>query len=177
MTSFEDETPGPYGRLALFVLAHRRAVAAVFLVVALVAAVLGIPPRVDSNVLAMMDPDDPAIRATKALMDDPDGVEFHLIAFSQAGEPDADVMAGFLDELGQKVMDTGLARYELHEIDPELAYRVGMLQLRPDDVSALTGRLKAAIALGPALNPVVTQRLMSMGPVTDRMAQAQQAAV
>ena len=62
--------------------------------------------------------------------------------------------------------------FAVHGLDEALATRIGLLQLDPADVRELTVRMQGALALGPALNPVVTQRLMAMGPLTERIEQA-----
>ena len=59
--------PGLFGKVALWVLGHRKITAASVLLIAIVSVILGIPPKVDSDVLTMLPPDKPVIAATKKL--------------------------------------------------------------------------------------------------------------
>lgn len=163
------EGSGPYGRLARFVLAHRRVVALAAALLAAVSVVIGIPPRVDSNLLTLLPKDDPAAAALMQLHEEEGGFNLLTLAFeSEDPERLEAYLPGLVGELEQ--LDT--VRYVLHDIDAELAKRVGLLQLEPSDVQELTVRVKGALALGSALNPLVTSRLMAMGPVAERIGKA-----
>lgn len=158
---------GPYGRLAAWVLARRIPVGVAMLVLVIAAAVAGLPPRIDGNLLALLPDDDPAALALKELHDAEGGTA--LVTIAVASEHPAELDA-FLDRATERFSELDSVRYAVHELDPELATKIGLLQLRAEEVRELSNRLRGALALGPALNPIVTQRLMDMGPVTDRIA-------
>lgn len=160
---------GPYGRLARFVLARKKLVAAVATVVALVSVLIGVPPEVDSNLLTLLPEDDPAASALMELHEEEGG--FNLLTLAYTSE-DPEKLEAFLPGLIADLEEVETIRYVLHDVDAELAQRVGLLQLDPADVDELSFRVKGALALGSALNPMVTSRLMDMGPVADRIAAA-----
>lgn len=175
-----DTAPGPYGLLARYAVRYRVLVIVGLLVLTTVAGILGLPPKVDNNVLSMMPEDDPVIDATRAL--DAEGAgEFLTLGFVQevedGEEADPEVLAAYARDLAGRFDALDSVSFVYHEIDPDLAYQIGLLQLDPEDVAELTARMRGAVALGPALNPVVIQRLMDMGPVTERLAKAQDASV
>lgn len=163
---------GPFGRLATLVLAHRRAVVAVIAVLTAIAAVIGLPPKVDTDLLALLPADDPAISALHDLHEEEGGANVLTIALE--GEPEAlePVVTELVDEF--EALDS--VRHVLAGLDPELARRVGLMQLDPDDVQVLRSRLAGAVALGPALNQIMLAPLMEMGPVTERIQQTAQGA-
>ena len=51
-------SPGPYGKLARFVLHNRSTVLVVVTVLVLISLVLGLPPKVDPNLLELLPDDD-----------------------------------------------------------------------------------------------------------------------
>lgn len=161
-------SPGPYGSLARFVLGHRRAVGLAAVVIVIVSAVLGLPPEVDSNVLALLPDDVPAVQAVRELQDKEGGVS--LVTLSFRGD-DAELMDTTLERMTERFEALDTVEYALHRVDEDLTREVGLLQLEAADVRQLNTRLRGALALGPALNPIVTQRLMSMGPLTERIEQ------
>ena len=155
----------PWGTLAAWVLDHRRLVWGVLLVSVVVALWIGFPPKIEPNLLALLPPDQPAAIALRELHANEGGANVVTLAF--AGEPEH--LEPFLDGLARELERSERVRFAVHGIDEELATRLGLLQLDPADVSTLSGRMRGALALGPALNPIVTQQLMAMGPVTERI--------
>jgi uncharacterized protein len=163
------EPTTPYGMLAAFVLNNRKAVSAALFVIVGVAALLGLPPRVSSDLLALMPENSEAANSLRALNEEEGGLNLLTLAFS-SDDPEhlSDFLSGTVSEL--ESMDS--VRHAIHDVDPDLAFEIALLQLEPEDVDELTVRLKGALALGPALNPIVTQRLMAMGPLTEKIANA-----
>lgn len=159
----------PWGALAAWVLARRRLVGGAALVLVLLCAVLGLPPRIEPNLLALLPPDEPAAAALRDLHDREGGTNLVTLSFS-ADDPDA--LTPFLHALAESFQASDRVQTAMHAIEPQLATRLGVLQLRADDITELTGRMRGALALGPALNPMVTARLMDMGPLADRIAAA-----
>ncbi|MEZ4321587.1 MAG: efflux RND transporter permease subunit [Myxococcota bacterium] len=162
------KTPGPYGLLARFVLAHRPAVAVVLVVVVVVSIVLGIPPRVNPDLLSLLPPDQPTVQALTKLNESEGGVSLITLAFD-ADDPEQ--LGPWLDAVTADLQALDRVEYAIHEVDPELTRQLGLLQLEAGELAELNVRLKGALALGPALNPFVTQRLMAMGPLTERIQQ------
>lgn len=160
---------GPYGKLARFVLMRKWMVVGLAALIAAVSMVIGLPPRVDSNLLTLLPDDDAAASALMALHEEEGG--FNLLTLAYSSEDPANLEA-FLPGLIEDLEAVDSVRYVMHDIDDELAQRVGLLQLEPADVDELAFRVKGALALGSALNPMVTSRLMAMGPVADRVAAA-----
>lgn len=160
---------GPYGRLARFVLGRRLAVGLSLLLAVVVAALLALPPKVDPDMLALLPDDDPAASALKELHHAEGGLSLLTIALQSDDEA---ALTGFVAQVTDELAALPRVQFAVHEVDPALAERVGLLQLPASDVRELSARMKGALALGPALNPIVTQRLMDMGPVTERIAAA-----
>lgn len=158
--------PGPYGRLARFVLANRSPVAIGLVVLVLFSIFLGIPPRVNPDLLSLLPPDQPTVQALTRLNETEGGVSLVTLAFES---DDPKVLESYLEEVTADLEALDRVEYAIHEVDPDLARQLGLLQLQASELLELNVRLKGALALGPALNPFVTQRLMAMGPLTDRI--------
>lgn len=160
---------GAYGMLAGWVLGHRRLVALVAALITALAALGSSRLGVDSNILSLLPDDDPAAQAIRRLNLEEGGVNVLTLAF-EAEDPAR--IDPFLDDLVVRLDALPEVDFAIHEVDPDLAYRIGLLQLSPSETAELTLRLRGALLLGPALNPIVTQRLMDMGPLTQRIARA-----
>lgn len=156
-----------YSRLAEWVLAHRRLTWALVVVVSVLSAVLGLPPEVDSNLLSLLPDDDPIVSRLKVLNDEEGGL--NVLSLTFRGE-DPEVLDAYLDELQAEFEAMPDVEFAVHDLPEDLAKQMAVLQLDPGEIGELTFRLKGALALGPALNPVVTQRLMAMGPLTEKIA-------
>jgi len=166
---------GLFGKIALWVLGHRRLTAVSTLMVFVVSVILGFPPKVDSDILTMLPPDKPVIAATKKLNEEEGGVAFLLLAFNSLDDnADASVMTTFMRGLEERVKTVEGVEYAIHDVDPDLALKLGLMNLEKSDVQQLSNRLKGALALGPALNPMVLGPLLDMGPVSERLSEAQE---
>lgn len=144
---------------------HPRAVATALAGLVVAALVLGFPPKIEPNLLALLPPDDPASIALTELHETEGGANLVTLAFEGPDER----VAPFLEVLEADLEQSERVRFAVHDIDEALATRIGLLQLDVPDVEELTIRMKGALALGPALNPMVSNRLMAMGPVTERI--------
>ncbi len=158
--------PGPYGRLARFVLSNRPLVAGLLVAVVAISVVLGMPPRVNPDLLSLLPPDQPTVQALTELNESEGGVSLVTLAFDCE---DPEVLDTWLEDTTQDLDALERVEYAIHEVDPDLARELGLLQLSADDLAELNVRLQGALTLGPALNPFVTQRLMQMGPLTERI--------
>jgi predicted RND superfamily exporter protein len=167
--------PGLFGKVALWVLGHRKLTAASILLIAITSVFIGIPPKVDSDMLTMLPPDKPVIAATKKLNKEEGGVAFLLLAFNSLDEnAEAEVMTRYMKDLEARVKEVEGVDYAIHDVDPDLALKLGLLNLEMKDVDQLSKRLQGALALGPVLNPMVLGPLLDMGPVSERMSAAQE---
>ncbi|MFT6820012.1 MAG: putative RND superfamily exporter protein [Myxococcota bacterium] len=161
---------GPFGRLALYVLGHKRGVALAVLLITVVSAVIGLPPKVDTDLLSLLPKDDPVVASLVKLHEEEGGANLVTIALN--GEEEQ--LYTSVAQLEAAFSALPEVRYVLGELDPDLARRIGLLQvdLEPAEIRELSRRLQGALAMGPALNPIMLGPLMAMGPVTDKLALA-----
>ncbi|TVQ87333.1 MAG: hypothetical protein EA397_18625 [Deltaproteobacteria bacterium] len=178
MNDDRNERSGPYARLALFALRRRGWVALVCAVIVAVAAGIGLPPKVDNDVMTMLPGDDEVIAASSELVSE-GGVDLLTlgVADPESSTETSERLRDYIQSLAEAFERSERVDFVFHQIDPDLAFQIGLLQLDPDDVHELTKRLRGAVALGPALNPVVIQRLLDLGPVTERLDQAHRASL
>ncbi|HJN72876.1 MAG TPA: MMPL family transporter [Myxococcota bacterium] len=158
-----------FGHLAAFVLRHNRAVAIV--VALLTIASLGVAStlEVDSNLLSLMPDDEPAIAALQELEEKEGGV--NLVSVAVTGEPED--TGPFMAELAQTLSGSELVDYALYDVDDELAWRLGVINMEIGALEEIRDRLKGALALGPAIqNPFIAGRLLDLGPLTEQLSQA-----
>lgn len=159
-------TPGPYARVARWVMARPKLVSALLALLVAVSVAIGIPPAVDPNLLGLLPDHEPSVKALRDLHAREGGVSLVTLSF-EADDPA--LLDPYLDAITADLAAIDGVQWAIHEIDPDLTRELGLLQLPAADVQELNLRLKGALALGPALNPFVTQRLMAMGPVTERI--------
>ena len=147
--------PGLFGSVALWVLAHRKLTGLIVAVLAIAAAVIGLPPRVDSDILTILPEELPVIEATKRLNDEEGGVAFLLLAFDTLDEnAEPEVMRAYMDDLEERIRTIDGVEYAIHEVEADLALKLGLLNVDSEDIDQLSKRLKGALALGPAANPM-----------------------
>ncbi|MBT3217814.1 MAG: MMPL family transporter [Proteobacteria bacterium] len=162
---------GPYGQLVRFVLAHRRAVALVLAVIVLLSGIAGLPPKVASNLLELMPQRSKTAQALRTLNEEEGGVNLLTLAF-EGDSPES--MDTFLDKMVLDFEEMDEVAHAIHEVDEDLAFQIALLQLQPSDVAELSSRLHGALKLGSAArNPMIAGTLMRMGPLTERIAKAQ----
>lgn len=157
---------GIYAGIARWVLGHKRAVVFAAFVWTLVCAVVGLPPEVDSNLLNLLPASEPSVAAIQRINDEEGGLNLLTLVY-KADDPV--VLDTFLDDLQERLLKLEEVDFVMHELDPNLAKMTAMMQFKPSELEDLNHRLRGALALGPALNPVVTQKLMDMGPLTERI--------
>jgi len=130
---------------------------------------LGLPPQIDANLIALLPDGDPSVQALRKLHDEEGGVNLLTMAFDADDEAD---LSRFLDDLVVDLEALESVEFALHRLDEDLVFQLGILQLEEDEVRELSARMQGALALGPAMNPFVAQRLMAMGPLTERISAA-----
>lgn len=162
--------PGIYGRLARWVLHHPRLVLAVTLLVSILAAAFAVRLDVDSDILTLMPKDEPTTQALRKLDEEEGGVNVLTIAVDSEDPSRRDA---FLDELAGKLEASPYVDYVLWKLDPDVAYRLGALQMPLADLQKVRDRLRAALSLGQGIaNPFIAGTVLDIGPLTDRLARA-----
>ena len=158
----QSNDPGWLGRLAAHVIARPRRSWGWILLVSAVALMLATNLRVDPNMLRLLPPDHPSTMAMLDLQNTEGGVEILTIAVDGA---DPEKVDAFLQELVEKLEKLETVQYALYDIEPDLAWRIGMLQLAPAELAKIRDRLKGALNFGPAmLNPFIAAQWMDLGP-------------
>ena len=158
-----------FGRLARFVLRHPRATAAVATLFTVLSLAMASTLTVNSDMLALMPEDDPAIANLRALQAEEGGV--NLVSIAVTGDPDA--TRPFMLELEERLNDDERVDYALYDIDDELAWRLGIVHMETSELVALRDRLEGALALGPQIsNPFIAAKLFDLGPLTEKLSQA-----
>jgi len=155
-----------HGRIARAVLASPGLAKLAVLVLSVLSVLSASTLHVDSDLLNLMPEDEPSIAALKQLDAEEAGVNLMTVAVTGEQE-DVDP---FMRELADRLKDHPDIRYVLYDIEDELAWRLGVLNVEPDDLSSIRDRLKGALSLGPAIaNPFVAGRLLDLGPMTERL--------
>ncbi len=163
---------GVLGRLAATVISKPKRSWAFIVLASVIAAVLSTGLRVDPNMLRLLPPDHPSTQAMLDLQNTEGGVEILTIAVDGAKPEDVDA---FLTELVEKLEALDTVQYALYDIEPDLAWRIGMMQLAPEELAKIRDRLQGALNFGPAmLNPFIAAQWMDLGPLTARLKQGGQ---
>lgn len=167
-TDYQPQTV--FGKLAAWCIHHSRLVAVLIVLVTLVSGALALRLTVDSNTIHLLPDSEPSTQTLRELNELEGGVTTLSIT---VGGGSADGRHAWLDEIGAKLEALPEFQYTYHQMDQELVWRVGLMQLTPAELAEIRDRLKGVIALGPAAtNPFVAARLMSLGPLTDRLKNA-----
>ncbi len=164
--------PGWYGRLARGVLRNRTLMLVSLAATTLLAAFFTLKLRVDSDILKLMPQDEPTTQALARLDQQEGGINFLTIAVDA---DDLEVRNAFLKDLAARFEALPEVDYVLHELDADMAFRIGLLQVSQGELITLRDRLRAALSLGPAAtNPFMAARLLDLGPLTQRLQDADQ---
>jgi predicted RND superfamily exporter protein len=163
-----DHKPGFYGRLAARVMDHPRATIAIVLtLLALSGVSSALWLRINPDLLQLLPKENSVVKAIKDLEKEEGGV--NLLTISVEGEDPAQVDA-FAKLLTARLAALPEVDYALYDIDPDLAWNIGLHELPPEDLGIIRDRLRAAIALGPAAaNPFLASRLLDLGPLTEKL--------
>lgn len=156
-----------FGRLARWVLRHRKAVAIGYLVLTLVSLGFASTLTVDSDVLNLMPETDAASQNLKALNDEESGL--NLVSVAVAGEPE-DTRAFLLELQAELEQHPEFVNYAVYDVDDELALRLGLAHVETETLVEMRNRLNSAVASGKTMaNPIVASRLLSLGPMTEQL--------
>lgn len=163
----EQYTPGVFGRLARAVMRSPRRSFVWVVSVCVLAFGLSLYLEVDPNILSLLPPEDPTTQAIQKINDEEGGS--NLVTIAMRGEDPA-VLDGFMTELADDLSQMEGVDYVLYELDPDLSWRLSLLQLSQAELDELKRRLQAAVALGPgAANPLIASRLLALGPLTEKL--------
>jgi predicted RND superfamily exporter protein len=158
-----------FGRIAVFAMTRRKPTLIALAVSLVVAIACASQLRIDTNLLNLMPSDEPFIQALHQL--ERSGSGMNLLTINVRG-PDDDVTE-FLTELSAELVASDNVEHAIFDLDPELCWRIGVFQLPPSELRAIRDRLQGALALGPAsANPLIASRLFDLGPLTDKLTQA-----
>ena len=139
-----DVATGFYGRLAAWVMTHRRLTFLLLAVASLVSGVLAARLRVDSDILALMPDDDPTTQALRQLDKEEGGVNVLTLAFASK---DPAARTSYMEDIDSKLSALPDVDYVLWRVDDALTYRIGLLQLSPDDLGLIRDRVRGDTVL------------------------------
>ena len=129
----------PFGRFAALVISRPgRSWTAVGLV-SLCALVLALGIRIDPNMLRLLPPDHPSTQAVVDLQRAEGGVEVHTISVDGTSPEAVDA---YMKDLASEIRALDSVEYVLYDIDPDLAYRIGLMQLSEEELSAIRDRVQ-----------------------------------
>jgi predicted exporter len=139
-----------------------------FLLVTLLSIFSATHLTLDPNMMALLPPDHPTTQAIARVNAEEGGANLVTLTFRGEDPVLRDQALGRLVEAMEAVEGVD---YALYDLDEELAWQLGMLQLTVAELDAIQTRLQGAVALGPAAaNPFVAQRLLDLGPLTEKLA-------
>jgi len=162
-----SKTPGFYGRLAAASMSRPWTTLGLVALVSVIAVMLILRLQMDPDLVRLLPQDDPT---TKAIQDiqKADG-STQLVTITMASN-DPQKLDTFMTELQAEVNKLPGVGFTLYKVDPELAWRVGLLNIPPEDLARLRDRLRGALALGPAIqNPFVAAQWLDLGAMTSRL--------
>ncbi len=158
-----------FGRLARLVLRHPRRTAVGAALFTVLSLAMASTLNVNSDMLALMPEDDPAIANLRALQAEEGGI--NLLSIAVTG--DREHTRPFMLELQERLNDDPLVDYAIYDIDDELAWRLGIVHMDIGELTAIRDRLDGALALGPqSSNPFIAAKLFDLGPLTEKLSQA-----
>jgi uncharacterized protein len=166
----DEPRPGWFGRLAAFILGHRRLTVAVAIVLSLASGLVSLRIGIDSNIISLMPANDPASAALDQLNAKEGGVGMLTVT---VGGGTLEQRHAWLEDVSLRLGTYPEVRSSFHQMDKDLAIRVGLLQLTPAELGEIRDRLRGAVMLGPAiLNPFVAQEVLSLRNLTGKISQA-----
>lgn len=170
MSDANSSTAALFGRLAVWSYRNRRLVGVGGLLSSVAAAFIGLPPAVDPDLLHLLPEREPEVRAINELY--AQGASPNTVNLTYRSDDPA-ALDALLDDIVARTTKMEGVDFAVHELEPDVATQLGLLQLAPDEIRMLTDRLRGALALGPAINPFLLQPLMQMGPLTEKIAGVQ----
>ncbi len=155
------------GRIAAAVIASPKRAWSLIGLLTLVSVMLATRLTVDPNMLKLLPAEHESTQAIMSLQESEGGVELLTIAVDGADKAEVDA---FLHELVDRFEAMESVQYALYDIDPDLAWRIGLMQLPQQDLARIRDRLQGALNFGPAmLNPFIAAQWMDLGPMTSKL--------
>lgn len=156
-----------YGRLARFAMSNRALVVGLMTLLTVIAGVFAARLRIDSDILSLMPAEDPSVQILKRLDKEEGGTT--LLTLSIEGDT-TEQRDAFLEQLETRLRALPAVEDVVWRIEPDLAWRLGLLQAPAADLTQLRDRLRTALQLGPvAANPFVAAQLFDLGPLAARL--------
>jgi len=163
----ENSQSGFFGRLAASVLSNPRTTVLGLLLITAVSLLSATRLRVDPNLIKLLPQDHPTTAAIADLLDEDGAVELLTIAVKGAKPENVD---GFMRDLVERMEAMEEVDYALYDIESELAWRIGLMQLDETSLGTIRDRLKGAVNFGPAMaNPFIASQWMDLGALTGQL--------
>lgn len=160
-------TPGFYGRLAAAVMDRPWTTIIALLVASLVALGLITRLEMDPDLVRLLPEKDPTTLAIQEIQRQEGSTQ--LVTITMRGA-DPEKLDQFMRDLQAKVDAMPEVSFSLYKVDPELAWRIGLLNLPARDLAHLRDRLRGALALGPGIqNPFVAAQWLDLGSLTEKL--------
>jgi uncharacterized protein len=160
---------GRYGRLARWVIDHKPAMLGILGAISLVAAVFARNVGVDSDILHLMPASEPSTQALASLDAEEGGVNVLTLATEADDPAERDA---FMAELQARLETDPDVDYVLYKVDPDTAFRLGLLSLTVEELTTIRDRVHSATTLGSALaNPLIAASVLDLGPLTEKLKQ------
>lgn len=167
--------PGFFGRLARTVLGHPKGSALAVLLVSGLCLWLGTMLHIDANMLSLLPSDDPTAQAIRTLNDEEGGTNL-LTVYAKSDDDQA--LEAYLSRLAARLDGMEEVEYALYDLEPDLAFQLGLLQIETRQLEALRTRLTGAVAMGPAAaNPFLAAQLLDLGPLAAQLGDADRTAL
>jgi len=135
------------------------------IVVGMLAAFVGLPPRLDAWAVAMFPPDHPQAAALRA-MEEQGGANGIWLFFES---DDAEALDRGLDLYLDALRGLEETRYAVRRLDDEVAMHAALMQVDPEAVRRYTHRVRGAVAMGSALNPFIAGPLLDAGALDTQL--------
>ena len=167
MSEPDHGKPGFYGRLAATVMDRPRFAILILLIISAIAGIFTAEIRLDPDMLNLLPPDEPATRALRDLQHDSGAV--NLMTITVEG-PDPAKVDSFMLDLQKRLDVLPEVEFTLYKVEPDLVWRLGLINIPLDDLTRLRDRLRGALALGPAIaNPFVAAQWLDLGSMTSKL--------
>lgn len=163
---------GALARLARAVAQRATPVLGLAVVVAVLAALVGLPPRIDSGNLRLFPPDEPLTAALVRSSEQAGGATGIYLVFEAR---DAEAVGPALDALAEDLDGLDTVRFAFHRLPERLGRHVALMQLDPTVMGAFATRLEQAVGFGSALNPFLASRILQMPAVDAELERARSA--
>jgi predicted exporter len=156
-----------FGKTAAAVLRRPRVAMVWLVVVSLLSVLCALQLRVNPDMLALMPQDHPTTQAIVDLLDGDGAIELLSIAIDGARPEDVDA---FQRDLIVRLEAMETVDFALYDIDEDVAWHIGLMQLSTKELGSIRDRLRGAINFGAAMaNPFIAAQWLDLGPLTEKL--------